>query len=161
RNLLSEHVASTPDVEPKDGTDRLGDRWPARRTRGAWFFRRRILGSELGSFHGPFLEKHREQTQDRHVEAELGNRWMAEQPDKAGEMQERAQEQEHHQRGRGIGDERRQKDAVDHELGKSMGHARPMTWLAARRVFLADVSCDARAARRIAGTSRAASALRA
>src|SRR5215469_7624402 len=64
-----------------------------------------------------------EQSEDQDIEAERGDRGMAEHLLEPDETQDWSENQDDDQRRRRISDERREEDATDHQLGKGMRHA--------------------------------------
>src|SRR5262249_16951132 len=76
-----------------------------------------------GAFIVPLLEKNREQSENHDIQAERGDRWMAEDVPDPQNTQDWPESQDDDQRRRRVGDERREEDAADHQLGKGMHHA--------------------------------------
>src|SRR5258708_2032707 len=87
-----------------------------------WFLLWRGLRARVRDFHVCLLEQHGQQAEDGHVEAERGDRRMAEQARKADEMQDRAEQQEYRQRSHGVADKGRQQNTADRQLVESMSH---------------------------------------
>src|SRR6516225_2191790 len=85
------------------------------------------------------LCKDREQSEDQDIEAERGDRGMAEHLLDPEETQDWSENQDDDQRGHRVSDERREKDATDHQLGKGMHHAACSTLGATRRSRIAAV----------------------
>src|SRR5262249_3904667 len=71
----------------------------------------------------PLLEKNREQSEDHDIQAERCDRWMAEDFVDPQKTQDWPESQEDDQRRCCVGDERREEDVADHQLGKRMHHA--------------------------------------
>src|SRR5262249_11151525 len=86
----------------------------------------RVLGCQIRCFksiHERLLQQDREQSEDHDIEAERGDRRMAEYLLAPDQAQDGSEGQDDDQRCHRVRDERCEQDAADHQLGKGMHHA--------------------------------------
>src|SRR6516164_4021956 len=106
---------------------------------------------------GLSLNGDREQAEDDHVKAELGDRRMAEQLLETAQTQDRSQSEKDGERHHRIGHERRDEDAAEDQLGKCVHHDRAPTVSAPER-FAASMTIAATASSLLTSSASALSA---